>query len=449
MRTVDIIQKKRDGKLLTTEEINFLIEGYSKGEIPDYQISAWAMAVFFNGMTAKETADLTMVMARSGDQANLSSIPGVKVDKHSTGGVGDTTTLILAPLVAAAGVPVAKMSGRGLGHTGGTIDKLEAIEGYNVELTKEQFLQQVKEIGAAVISQSGNITPADKKLYGLRDVTATVESIPLIASSIMSKKIASGADAIVLDVKTGKGAFMKSLEESIKLAQAMVEIGEQVGRETVAVITNMDQPLGQAIGNAVEVREAIKTLKGQGPDDLTKLCLILGAHMVMLGGKAATFEEAKAKLTELLHNGAALAKLKQLIIAQGGNGAVADQPELLTFAEYQVPVKAAEAGFVSSIDAEALGVTAMMLGAGRLTKEDEIDLTVGIVLRKKVGDRVAAGDTIAELYMNKNEPMFTEDMTQRTHDAFTFVQVHVVQPPLIYAIVTKHGVEMIDNIDKA
>jgi pyrimidine-nucleoside phosphorylase len=446
MRTVDIIQKKRDGDPLTTEEIDYLIAGYSKGEIPDYQLSAWAMAVYFNGMTAKETADLTLAMARSGDQADLGSIPGVKVDKHSTGGVGDTTTLILAPLVAAAGVPVAKMSGRGLGHTGGTIDKLESIDGFRVELTKEQFLRQVKDIGVAVISQSGNMTPADKKLYGLRDVTATVESIPLIASSIMSKKIASGADAIVLDVKTGRGAFMKSLEDSIKLAQAMVEIGEQVGRSTVAVITNMDEPLGQAIGNAVEVREAIETLNGRGPEDLTELCLVLGAHMVQLGGRAASFEEAKVKLKELLRNGAALDKLKQLIIAQGGNGEVTARPEQLAAAEYHVPVRAVEGGSVSNIDAEALGVTAMMLGAGRATKEDVIDLTVGIVLKKKVGDRVEAGDTIAELYMNRNEPMFTEDMTQRTHDAFTFVQGAVKRPPLIYAIVTRHGVEMLHNV---
>jgi pyrimidine-nucleoside phosphorylase len=443
MRTVDIIQKKRDAEELTTAEIDFIIEGYTKGEIPDYQMSAWAMAVYFNGMTAKETADLTLAMARSGDQAELGSIPGIKVDKHSTGGVGDTTTLILAPLVAAAGVPVAKMSGRGLGHTGGTIDKLEAIEGFKVELTKEQFLQQVKEIGVAVISQSGNMTPADKKLYGLRDVTATVESIPLIASSIMSKKIASGADAIVLDVKTGNGAFMKTLDDSIKLAQAMVEIGEQVGRDTVAVITNMDEPLGEAIGNALEVREAIETLQGRGPADLTELCVVLGAHMLLLGGKAASYEEARAAVTALLHNGTALAKLKQLVSAQGGDGAITDQPELLVSAPYHVPVMAVDDGTVSHIDAEALGVTAMMLGAGRATKEDQIDLAVGMVLRKKVGDPVQAGDTIAELYLNRNEPMFTEDMTQRTRSAFTFVKGDVAKSPLIYAIVTKHGVEMV------
>ncbi|NOU97623.1 pyrimidine-nucleoside phosphorylase [Paenibacillus sp. LMG 31456] len=443
MRTVDIIQKKRDGKPLTTQEIEALIQGYVSGEIPDYQMSAWAMAVYFNGMTAAETADLTLAMARSGDQADLSSIPGVKVDKHSTGGVGDTTTLILAPLAAAAGVPVAKMSGRGLGHTGGTIDKLEAIEGFKVELTKEQFLEQVKSIGVSVISQSGNITPADKKLYGLRDVTATVDSIPLIASSIMSKKIASGADAIVLDVKTGSGAFMKSLEDSIKLAQAMVEIGDQVGRETVAVITNMDEPLGLAIGNALEVREAIDTLRGEGPDDLTELCLVLGAHMLQLGGKAASYSEARSLAEELLRSGAALGKLRELIAAQGGNPEVADRVELLPSAAYQVPVQALEDGTVSHIDAEALGITAMMLGAGRATKEDHIDLAVGIVLSKKVGDRVSAGETLAELYMNRNEPMFTEDMTQRTRSVFTLSQGEVVKAPLIYAVVTKDGVQML------
>jgi pyrimidine-nucleoside phosphorylase len=445
MRTVDIIQKKRDGKQLTAEEIAFLIRGYSTGEIPDYQMSAWAMAVFFRGMTARETADLTLAMAQSGDQADLSSIPGVKVDKHSTGGVGDTTTLILAPLAAAAGVPVAKMSGRGLGHTGGTIDKLESITGYKVELSKEQFLQQVKDIGVSVISQSGNITPADKKLYGLRDVTATVDSIPLIASSIMSKKIASGADAIVLDVKTGSGAFMKSLDDSIKLAQAMVEIGDQVGRQTVAVITNMDEPLGLAIGNALEVREAIHTLRGEGPGDLTELCLVLGAHMIQLGGKAAGYEEARSLAERLLHSGAALDKLKAWIAAQGGSPEVADRPELLPTAPYQVPVLAVEDGTVARIDAEALGVTAMMLGAGRATKEDQIDLAVGIVLRKKVGDRVATGEPIAELHMNNNEPMFTEDITQRTRAVFSFTPGEAAKAPLIYAIVTSQGVQMLQS----
>ncbi|MFH5184805.1 pyrimidine-nucleoside phosphorylase [Paenibacillus sp. TAB 01] len=443
MRTVDIIQKKRDGETLSADEIEFLIQGYTRGEIPDYQMSAWAMAVYFNGMTAKETADLTMAMARSGDQADLSSIPGVKVDKHSTGGVGDTTTLILGPLVAAAGVPVAKMSGRGLGHTGGTIDKLEALPGFEIELTKERFLEQVKSIGVSVIGQSGNMTPADKKLYALRDVTGTVESIPLIASSVMSKKIASGADAIVLDVKTGSGAFMKSLNESIQLAKAMVDIGEQVGRETVAVITNMDEPLGLAIGNALEVREAIDTLKGQGPEDLQELCLVLGAHMIQLGGKAASYDEARALAERMLQEGLGTEKLKQLVAAQGGDAAAVDRLELLPAAEYQIPVLALDDGIVSHIDAESLGITAMMMGAGRATKEDKIDLAVGIVLKKKVGDRVEAGEPLAELHLNRNEPMFTEEMTQQIREAFAFSADEVPRTKLVYAVVTKQGVQMV------
>ncbi|GCL70549.1 pyrimidine-nucleoside phosphorylase [Paenibacillus naphthalenovorans] len=440
MRTVDIIHKKRDGGELTKEELDFLIEGYTRGDIPDYQLSAWAMAVFFNGMTARETAELTMAMVRSGEQVDLSSIPGVKVDKHSTGGVGDTTTLILAPLVAAAGIPVAKMSGRGLGHTGGTIDKLEAIPGFEVERTKEQFLNQVKEIGLAVVGQSGNLTPADKKLYALRDVTATVESIPLIASSIMSKKIASGADAIVLDVKTGRGAFMKSLEDSVRLAKAMVEIGTEIGRETVAVITNMDEPLGPSIGNALEVREAIETLKGQGPAELTELCRELAKHMVLLGGKAQDETEAKQLVAQLLKSGEALEKLKQLIKAQGGDARVADEPDRLPEAAYRVPVPSPADGCIAAIDAEALGVTAMLLGAGRATKEDPIDLAVGIKLFKRVGDAVKTGEPLAELYMNRNEPADTARMCERTAAAFTITEAPAPRSKLIYAVVTRNGV---------
>jgi pyrimidine-nucleoside phosphorylase len=441
MRTVDLIQKKRDGGELTAEEIIFLIEGYSKGEIPDYQIAAWAMAVYFQGMTARETAELTLVMAKSGDQVDLSPIHGIKVDKHSTGGVGDTTTLVLAPLVAAAGVPVAKMSGRGLGHTGGTIDKLEAIQGFSVERTGEQFIRQVNEIGVAVISQSGNITPADKKLYSLRDVTATVNSIPLIASSIMSKKIASGADAIVLDVKTGNGAFMKTLDESIELAKAMVEIGEQVGRETIAVITDMDEPLGFAVGNALEVREAIDTLRGKGPKDLEELCLTLGAYMLILGKKATDFEDAKRILANLIQDGAALGKFKQFLTAQGGDEAVADNTALLPGAVRVIPIIAREDGFVASIAAEAIGLAAMMLGAGRATKESQIDLGVGVLLHKKVGDPVAVGEPLAELYVNTVSEELVRDVSDRILNAYQIQKEPANRPPLIYAVITKHGVE--------
>ena len=326
MRMVDLIEKKRDGHELSAEEIEFIIQGYTKDEIPDYQVSAWAMSVFFRDMTDRERADLTMAMVSSGDSIDLSDIAGVKVDKHSTGGVGDTTTLVLAPLVAAAGVPVAKMSGRGLGHTGGTIDKLEAISGFHVELTKEQFTQLVNESNIAVVGQSGNLTPADKKLYALRDVTATVNSIPLIASSIMSKKIAAGADAIVLDVKTGAGAFMKDEAEARELASAMVAIGNNVGRKTMAVISDMSQPLGYAIGNALEVKEAIDTLKGEGPADLLELCLALGSQMVYLGGAAPSLEAAEQKLLDLIASGEALAKFKEFVTNQGGDAAVADDP---------------------------------------------------------------------------------------------------------------------------
>ncbi|WP_163855649.1 pyrimidine-nucleoside phosphorylase [Paenibacillus elgii] len=440
MRTVDIIHSKRDGKELSSEEIAFLVEGYTKGEIPDYQMSAWAMAVYFNGMSARETADLTLAMARSGDQVDLSSIHGIKVDKHSTGGVGDTTTLIVGPLVAAAGIPVAKMSGRGLGHTGGTIDKLEAIPGFAVERTTEQFLAQVREIGLAVVGQTGNLTPADKKLYGLRDVTATVESIPLIASSIMSKKIASGADAIVLDVKTGRGAFMKSLDDSIKLAQAMVDIGTEVGRETVAVITNMDEPLGPSIGNSLEVLEAIDTLSGRGPAELTEICLELAAHMVRLGGKAEGEAEAKELVTRLLESGEALAKLKQFIAAQGGDALVAEDPARLPQATRRVDVPAPEEGYVAAIDAEALGITAMLLGAGRATKEDKIDLAVGIKLFKRVGDPVKKGEPLAELYINREDSAETAEMMQRTAAAFKIASAPAEKLKLIYAVITKDGI---------
>lgn len=395
----DIIVKKRDGYPLAKAEIDFFVHGYANGEIPDYQASALLMAIYFQGMDDEESAHLTMAMARSGDMLDLSEIDGVKVDKHSSGGVGDKTTLCLIPLVASCGVPIPKMSGRGLGHTGGTIDKLESIEGFHVEMTKEQFIRQVNDIGLAIIGQSENLAPADKKLYSLRDVTATVNSIPLIASSIMSKKIASGADKIVLDVKVGSGAFMKDVNSARKLAKTMVEIGKNVGKETVALLTNMDEPLGFAIGNALEVKEAILALKGEGPKDLTELMLELGAHMVVLGEKADTLEEAKAMLTTNIENGKALQYFKRLVEAQGGNAEVIDT---LSFKEatYQIDVFAKEAGYVAEIAADELGRASMLLGAGRRTKDDVIDLSVGLYLHKKVGDRVTKGEVLCTIHAN-------------------------------------------------
>jgi pyrimidine-nucleoside phosphorylase len=400
MRMVDLIEKKRDGHELTTEEINYIIKGYTEGSIPDYQVSAFTMAVVFRGMTEKERADITMAMVESGDQINLSQIEGIKVDKHSTGGVGDTTTLVLGPLVAAVGVPVAKMSGRGLGHTGGTIDKLESVAGFHVEIDNNEFIELVNKNKIAVIGQSGNLTPADKKLYSLRDVTGTVESIPLIASSIMSKKIAAGADAIVLDVKTGAGAFMKTLEDSRELAHAMVRIGNNVGRRTMAVISDMSQPLGFAIGNALEVKEAIDTLKGEGPEDLTELCLTLGSHMVFLAQKAGSLKEARAILEQAIKDGSALEKLKVFLSSQGGDASVVDDPSKLPQAKFTFELEAKEEGFVAEIIADEVGTAAMLLGAGRATKESVIDLAVGLVLRKKIGDKVKTGDSLVTIYSN-------------------------------------------------
>lgn len=403
MRMVDVIEKKRDGKVLTTEEIQFFIDGYTKGDIPDYQASSLAMAVYFQDMNDDERAALTMAMVNSGDVIDLSNIEGIKVDKHSTGGVGDTTTLVLAPLVASVGVPVAKMSGRGLGHTGGTIDKLESVEGFHVEITEDKFTKLVNESKVAVIGQSGNLTPADKKLYGLRDVTGTVNSIPLIASSIMSKKIAAGADAIVLDVKTGNGAFMKTIEEAEALAHAMVRIGNNVGRKTMAIISDMGQPLGNAIGNALEVKEAIETLQGKGPKDLTELVLTLGSQMVVLGGKAKDLEEARALLKEAINNGSALERFKQFLENQDGDSSVVGDVNRLPQATYQIELPAETDGVVTEIIANEIGVASMLLGAGRQTKEDSIDLSVGIVLNKKVGDRVAQGESLLTIHANREQ----------------------------------------------
>lgn len=403
MRAVDIIRKKRYGGELSEAEIQFLVAGLVNGSIPDYQISAWAMTVCYMGMTDRETAALTLAMAHSGDTVDLSQIAGIKVDKHSTGGVGDKTTLIVAPLVAACGVPVAKMSGRGLGHTGGTIDKLESIPGFRTELSRDDFFAQVNDIGVAVIGQSGNIAPADKKLYALRDVTATVESIPLIASSVMSKKIAAGADAILLDVKAGDGAFMKTPEDAAKLAAAMVAIGNQVGRRTVAVISDMDQPLGRTIGNALEVREAIEVLRGEGPDDLREVSLVLASHMLVLGGVAGDTESARERLEAAIASGEALRKLAALLAAQGGDPAVTEELSRLPQAPLKLPVRATAEGYVQGIEAEAIGLAAMTLGAGRATKDDQIDYAVGIELSAKPGDFVSEGDAIATLYVRADD----------------------------------------------
>nr|WGD67845.1 pyrimidine-nucleoside phosphorylase [Bacillus velezensis] len=433
MRMVDLIVKKQNGKELTTEEIQFFVKGYTNGSIPDYQASALAMAIYFQDMTDQERADLTMAMVNSGETIDLSAIEGIKVDKHSTGGVGDTTTLVLAPLVAALGVPVAKMSGRGLGHTGGTIDKLEAIEGFHVELSKDEFIKLVNRDKVAVIGQSGNLTPADKKLYALRDVTGTVNSIPLIASSIMSKKIAAGADAIVLDVKTGAGAFMKTDEDAVNLAKAMVRIGNNVGRQTMAVISDMSQPLGFAIGNALEVQEAIDTLRGEGAEDLNELVLTLGSQMVVLAKKAETLEEARTKLQEVMKNGKALEKFKEFLSNQGGDASVVDEPSKLPQAAYKIDVPAKEAGVVSEIVADEIGVAAMLLGAGRATKEDEIDLAVGIMLRKKVGDNVEKGEPLVTLYANREN---VDDVTAKVYDNIR-ISEKAAAPKLIHTLITE------------
>ncbi|MCY7801170.1 pyrimidine-nucleoside phosphorylase [Bacillus haynesii] len=433
MRMVDIITKKQNGEELTTEEIQFFIKGYTDGSIPDYQASALAMAIYFQDMTDRERADLTMAMVNSGETIDLSAIEGIKVDKHSTGGVGDTTTLVLAPLVAALDVPVAKMSGRGLGHTGGTIDKLEAIKGFHVELSKDEFIELVNRDKVAVIGQSGNLTPADKKLYALRDVTGTVNSIPLIASSIMSKKIAAGADAIVLDVKTGAGAFMKTDEDAVNLAKAMVRIGNNVGRQTMAVISDMSQPLGFAIGNALEVKEAIDTLKGEGPEDLTELVLTLGSQMVVLAKKAETLDEAREKLIDVMKNGKALQKFKDFLQNQGGDSSVADNPEKLPQAAYKIDVPAKEAGVVSEIVADQIGVAAMLLGAGRATKEDEIDLAVGIMLRKKVGDAVEKGEPLVTLYANREN---VDDVIAKVYDNIQIAET-AEAPKLVHTVITE------------
>ena len=433
MRMSDIIGKKRDNIELTQEEIEFFVTGFTNDDIPDYQAASFLMAIYFNGMTDEELANLTMAMVASGDTIDLSNVEGVKVDKHSTGGVGDTTTLVLAPLVAALGIPVAKMSGRGLGHTGGTLDKLESIEGFNIEIEEAEFIRLVNEFKIAVIGTSGNLTPADKKLYALRDVTGTVNSIPLIASSIMSKKIAAGADAIVLDVKFGGGAFMKTVEDAERLARAMVRIGQDVGKKTMAVISSMQEPLGYAVGNALEVKEAIDILGGRGPDDLREISLMLAAQMTVLAGRTDSIEAAQKLLTEVINNGAALEKFKVFIENQGGNPEVVDKPELLPQAKYTFKVEAGYPGFITAIGAEGIGQASSMLGAGRAVKEDVIDLAVGVVIHKKVGDRVETGEALATIYANRQD---VESIRQKILDNYKIGE-HAQPVRLIEKVITE------------
>lgn len=405
MRMYDLILKKKQGGELSTDEIRYMIEGFTEGSIPDYQMSAMTMAICFRGMTPRETVDLTLAMRDSGDVLDLSGIKGVKVDKHSTGGVGDKTSLALTPIIAALGVPVAKMSGRGLGHTGGTIDKLECFDGFTTALSEEQFAGNVNTIGIAIAGQTANLAPADKKLYALRDVTATVDQMSLIASSIMSKKLASGSDAIVLDVKTGNGAFMKKLEDSRALAKEMVSIGTMAGKKTVAVITDMDQPLGRAVGNSLEVREAIDTLRGEGPADFKEVVFALGSQMLMLAGRAEDEKEARALMEGVIEDGSALDKFAQFVRAQGGDAAPVYDTSLLPVAGKTLEVTAKESGYVHRILAEDIGIACMTLGGGRETKESAIDLSVGIILEKKNGDAVSDGEVLATIYGNDDAKM--------------------------------------------
>ncbi len=428
-RMVDLIQKKRDGFEHTNKEIQFIINKFMQNKIPDYQISAWTMAIYFKGMSENELTYLTEALVTSGEQLDLSAINGLKVDKHSTGGVGDTTTLVIAPLVASLGVPVAKMSGQGLGHTGGTVDKLNSIPGFNTQLSKLEFISLVNHQKLAVIGQTSHLTPADKKLYSLRDVTATVDSIPLIASSIMSKKIAASTDCIVLDVKVGSGAFMKTLESAEKLASTMVKIGLNHNKKTMAIVSNMDEPLGQKIGNALEVKEAIETLKGNGPSDLEELSLTLGSYMVYFAKKAPSIEEAKTLLRQMMFNGKAFEKFKAFIASQGGDLSVIDNPDLLPKARNQIPIYAKNDGYLSTISTEEIGTIAMLLGAGRLTKDAIIDPAVGIDLCKKVGDFVKTDEPLAILHCNDIVP---PDILAQAKQCFTLTSQKVKRPPLIY-----------------
>ncbi|MEA4882179.1 MAG: pyrimidine-nucleoside phosphorylase [Clostridia bacterium] len=430
MRVPDIIMKKRDGQELSPEEIRLLIDGMIRGDVPDYQMSAFCMAVFFRGMSAEETTALTMAMVNSGRVVDLSAIPGIKVDKHSTGGVGDTTTLVLAPMAAAAGVPVAKMSGRGLGHTGGTLDKLESIPGFTVSLSEREFVKQVNSIGIAVVGQTEDVAPADKMLYALRDVTATVESIPLIAASIMSKKIATGADAIVLDVKAGSGAFMNALPQAQQLARLMVDIGRLAGRRVAAVISDMNQPLGRAIGNSLEVIEAIETLRGAGSPRLLALCMELGARMLMLAGAEGNLESARRRLARMVESGAAENKLRQMVEAQGGDPSFVDHPERLAVASTTCEILASSGAYVCAVDALTLGRAAMAMGAGRQRKGDPVDLTCGLRVRAIAGERVEAGQPVATLYASDRSRL--EEGLAIAREAFSYSTEPAPGSPLVY-----------------
>lgn len=428
---VDLIEKKRDGQALSQDEITWMVDQYSKGQIKDYQMSAMLMAIYFQGMSHEEAGYLTMSMVESGDQIDLSQIDGIKVDKHSTGGVGDTTTLILAPLVASLGVPVAKMSGRGLGHTGGTIDKLESIPGFHIELTSEEFVNQVNQHKIALVGQSGNLTPADKKLYALRDVTATVNAIPLIASSIMFKKIAAGNDAIVLDVKVGSGAFMKDDQAGEDLARTMVKIGRSVGRQTMALVSDMSQPLGRAIGNALEVKEAIDVLKGKGPEDLRELVLALGSQMLVLAKQAKDLNQGKQKLLQAIQSGQALAKFKELLEIQGGNSQVVEDSDLLPQAKYQIDLPALESGYISSMVADKIGQASMVLGAGRKKLDDQINPAVGLILHKKIGDPVEKGEPLLTIH---SDQVRVEEVKALLYDSIR-ISSQAQKPQLIHQII--------------
>lgn len=436
MRAVDLILKKKNGGVMSKPEIEWLVDGFVKGKVPDYQMAAWMMAVCFQGMNPQETGALTDVMMRSGGMVDLSALPGVKVDKHSTGGVGDTTTLIVAPLVAACGGTVAKMSGRGLGHTGGTLDKLESVPGVNVEIPMERFFEIVKEIGLCVMGQTEGLVPADKRMYALRDVTGTVSSIPLIASSVMSKKLAAGADAIVLDVKMGTGAFMQTLPEAQALARTMVEIGAHMGRRTVALVTDMNQPLGMAVGNGLEVREAIELLAGKIPsgDPLYEVSMLLASHMLLLSGLAKDEAGARAKLTQALASGAGLQKLGAMLRALGGDVRCIEDPDSLCIVEKRIPVALGAAGYIAAMRAEEIGVAAQLLGAGRATKEDRIDPAVGLVMHKRQGMHVAADEPVATLYVN--DPAHVEEAAALVRAAFTLSQEPSASMPMVYDVIS-------------